>query len=442
MFDEASHNATHDTTLANGDRPTAYVAITIPTMITTLDVIAGPFQGKAFTFDTRDSFLVGRSKDAHFRLPPDDPYFSRKHFLLEMQPPRCRLLDMNSTNGVFVNGRRVTVAELRDGDQVQGGNTIFQVRIELPEPDDVGTWAFSPPEHGSASTTPFVSEVPPEEVIGGYRIERPLGRGAMGVVYLGSRLDDGRPVAIKQIVHHAPAKAVELFLREIDILRSLKHPHIVEFVEAVAAEGGPYLVMEYVDGVDAKSLVQSRGALSIRSAVRLVCQVAAGLLHAHRAGFVHRDVKPANILVTGPKAGRIAKLADFGLARAYETSKLSGLTMNHEFGGTPAFMSPEQITHYRSVKPAADQYSLGATLYYLLTGEYVHDLPPEGPATNLLVKILTEPIVPPQARRADLPAALAAIIERSLDKDPAARYPSLREFREALRPFRREHAGG
>jgi serine/threonine-protein kinase len=410
-------------------------------MITTLDVIAGPHQGKAFTFDTRDSFLVGRSKEAHFRLPPDDPYFSRRHFLLELQPPRCRLLDLNSTNGVFVNGARVAVAELRDGDQVQGGNTVFQVRIELPEPDAVATWV-RPVDVGDApSTAPHPPEMRPAQVLGDYRIGRPLGRGAMGVVYLGTRLADGRAVAIKQIIHQAPPKAIDLFLREIDILRSLKHLHIVEFVEVVSAAGGPYLVMEYVDGVDAKSLVKTRGAMPVRSAVRLISQVAAGLLHAHQAGFVHRDVKPANILVSGPKSGRIAKLADFGLARAYETSKLSGLTMNHEFGGTPAFMTPEQITHYRSVKPAADQYSLGATLYYLLTGEYVHDLPPEGTATNLIVKILTDPIVPLRVRRAELPAALAAIVERSLEKDPASRYPSLREFREALRPFRRETAG-
>ena len=101
----------------------------------------------------------------------------------------------------------------------------------------------------------------------------------------------------------------------------------------------------------------------------------AGLAHAHAKGFVHRDIKPSNVLIGRNGTKRVVKLADFGLARVYESSRISGLTMQGEVGGTPAFMAPEQVTHYREVKPTADQYSAAATLYTMLTNRTTHDLP-------------------------------------------------------------------
>src|SRR4029079_8574544 len=116
------------------------------------------------------------------------------------------------------------------------------------------------------------------------------------------------------------------------------------------------------------------------------------LAHAHGKGYVHRDVKPSNLIITGPKEKRTVKVADFGLARAYDSCSLSGLTMQGEVGGTPAFMAPEQVTHYRDVKPAADQYSAAATLYFLLTGKFVFDF--NADRKEHLVQIITEPVVP------------------------------------------------
>lgn len=406
-------------------------------MKVTLSVTGGPHAGKLFCFDGRDSFLVGRSKDAHFQLPQDDPYFSRRHFVVELQPPRCRLLDLKSRNGVKVNGKTVATAELRDGDQIKAGATVFQVQIEQPLPDEIDT-AILPADSVATPTKDWQPTTAADVIreVGEYRIVRQIGRGGMGVVYFGERISDRLPVAIKQIHHAAPAKAVDQFLREVKILGELEHKNIVKFIEAVKVEDVPYLVMEYVEGVDARSLVRSRGMLPVSSAVRICLQVASGLHHAHQEGIVHRDVKPANILVGGPKSGRIAKIADFGLARAYETSQMSGLTLHGEIGGTPAFMPPEQVTHYRSVTPAADQYSLGATLYFMLTAKYIHDFPEGSQAAHHLVTIMTEPPVPIRERRADLPVELAAVIERSLAKEPAGRYSTMTEFRQALMPFR------
>lgn len=209
-------------------------------MKVTLEVIAGPQAGREFCFDGRDSFLVGRSKDAHFQVAHDDSFFSRRHFVIELLPPRSRLLDLKSRNGVYVNGEKVPCAELRDGDQIKAGTTVFRVQIQQPVPDDVETDFL--PSYSAPDLTMVWQQSPVLEIakqFAGYRIVRLIGRGAVGVVYLGERIVDRHPVAIKQIHHAAPHKAVERFLRETRILGELKHPNIVEFIEVVAAEGGP-----------------------------------------------------------------------------------------------------------------------------------------------------------------------------------------------------------
>ncbi len=170
------------------------------------------------------------------------------------------------------------------------------------------------------------------------------------------------------------------------------------------------------------------------SAVRLTRQILAALGAAHSSGFVHRDVKPSNILLGQQADGRrIAKLADFGLARAYDVSKISGLTMQGEIGGTPLFMAPEQITHYRDVTPAADQYSAAATLYYLVSGRYPFDPAVDTPKT--LIKILTEEPIPLRQRNSTLPDGFCAVVAKAMERDPSKRYPDVVAFREALKPF-------
>jgi serine/threonine-protein kinase len=494
-----------------------------------LVVTAGPHAGKLFTFDGRDSLLVGRSRDAHFRLNFDDKYFSRRHFLLELNPPRCRLLDMRSRNGVYVNGERVPACELRHGDEVKAGRTVFRVEVLAdaeatdpltPPPDDpptrpdaaavaaaaadsptpgtgtltpgdaaklenlLGVWlarlergeqvppeAVCPPDaphllgplreqieaHGrfprpvaafaptAAPATPAVATAPdpvaPAPDVPGYEVGAELGRGGMGAVYRATRRSDGRPAAVKTILPAAGAsrKQVELFLRESRILGEIRHPHVVEFLDAgEMPDGSLFIAMELVEGADAGRVVREKGPQPVGVAVKLVCQAAAGLFAAHRAGYVHRDVKPANLLV-GRVVGddgrpkRVAKVADFGLARAFEASRLSGLTLNGEIGGTPAFMPPEQITHYREVTPAADQYSLAATLYHLLTARHTFDF--QGDMSWRLIQILTEPPVPVRDRRPDVPEGLAEVIHRGLQREPAARFPDLAAFRAALLPF-------
>jgi serine/threonine-protein kinase len=200
-----------------------------------------------------------------------------------------------------------------------------------------------------------------------------------------------------------------------------------------AANGQLYFAMEYVPGIDAGRLVKARGPLPVRQAVGLVCQLLTALEYAHARGYVHRDIKPGNLLVVEAGGRDLVKLADFGLARVYQASRLSGLTVMGAAAGTAAFIAPEQLTHFRDAMPAADQYSAAATLYTLLTRRFVYDLPRQ--VERRLLMILQEDPVPVRSHRPELPQVLAAVIHRALARDPAQRFPDVRAFLRALLPY-------
>jgi serine/threonine-protein kinase len=439
-----------------------------------LTVTAGPHLGDRFEFTQHSTFLVGRCRHAQFHLKKDR-YLSRVHFLVEVNPPCCRLVDMGSHNHTYVNGVKVHQADLRDGDRIKAGRTLLLVAIEndqpppgrptaapgplsagRPEqqaPPDFATAPAQRPREGppavAARLPATVAQVPPPsqdtpptgpgaqvQPVPGYRIVRELGRGAMGVVYLAQRLADGTAVALKTItpaVSGTP-NLLARFLREASILRELVHPHIVTFQEMGQTDDLLWFAMDYVPGTDAGHFLEQHGPTPVGRAVGWICQVLLALEYAHGRGFVHRDIKPANVLITDVGGGEAVKLADFGLARHYHDSKLSGLTLTGSVGGTIAFMAPEQITHFREAKPPSDQYSAAATLYNLLTGCYVYDFPPR--SQGRLALILGKPPVPLRQRRPDLPEELAAVIHRALARDPAERFSDAGQMRQALRRFR------
>jgi serine/threonine-protein kinase len=336
------------------------------------------------------------------------------------------------------------MANLKDGDTIKAGHTVLTV--SLPSTMDGSAPNDNPPTEtyrekpevlpsNSQLGDSFVPESFP--VIPGYEIVRFLGRGGMGTIYEAQRKSDKARLALKTIVPAVTGTPVlvQRFLREARILCLLNHPNIVSFRDMGESQGMLYFAMDYVEGTDAARMLKEKGPLPVRKAVRLITQVLAALVYAHQRGFVHRDIKPSNILVESSGRKKSVRVADFGLARIYLGSKLSGLTMQGEIGGTFAFMAPEQATHFRQTKPPADQYAAAATLYNLLTDRFLYDFTEGGVAA--LVVILTKETIPIEQRRPDLPPGLARVIGRATARRPEDRFPDVQAFRQELLPFGR-----
>ena len=171
-------------------------------------------------------------------------------------------------------------------------------------------------------------------------------------------------------------------------------------------------------------------ALLPRSALVWADQFLSALAYAHASGIVHRDIKPDNLLVCTTEAGECVKLSDFGLSRAYESSGLSGITADNTSAGTPAFMPPEQVTDFHTVRPSADQYSAAATLYFLLTGELIY--PRQTSIIAWMRQILTDQPIPLRPNAPPLPEPFGRILRRALARDPAHRYPDVSAMRAEL----------
>jgi hypothetical protein len=439
-------------------------------------------EGRLFEFTQHDTFLFGRAPDCHAQLDASDTSASRHHFLLEVNPPAVRLRDLGSLNGTHVNGRRQggrdrhetpeegarrlhPDVDLRDGDRIRVGATHFAVGVETKaqcaecgraiadEERRAATWIAgtylcaqcrrhggtgrtSPtarPQPGRARPQDTVrpapsGAAPTTRLVGGYEIGALLGKGGMGVVHCARRRRDGLDVAIK-LVKPALVAAPELraaVLREVEVTRRLRHPNIVELFECGEDGGGFFWAMEYCPAGSVGARVLLQGPLGADAAVALALQGLEGLDYAHEQGFVHRDIKPDNLLIG---AGGVAKLADFGLAKSFEQAGLSGMTATGASAGTLAFMPREQITGFRRLQPVSDVWSLGATLYFMLTAKTTRDF---DQGKDPLAVVLGGRIVPLRERDERLPEALAAVVDRALADDPLHRYPTARDFRDAL----------
>ena len=266
---------------------------------------------------------------------------------------------------------------------------------------------------------------------GGYELDREIGRGGMGIVYRARDKRLKRHVAIKLLPPELSFRREvrSRFLREAETAAQLNHPHIVPIYSVDEVGNLVFFVMACIDGDNLAHKLQKRGPLPLDDVRRWLHEVGDALAYAHARGVVHRDIKPDNILLDAID-GR-ALVTDFGIARAAsEGGDLSRLTATGMAIGTPAYMSPEQASGDRDLDARSDLYSLGIVAYQMLCGE------PPFTGTNtpaLLVKHLAEVPVPIAQRRADIPADLAAIVMRCLEKNPDHRFQSATDLLQALR---------
>jgi serine/threonine protein kinase/uncharacterized protein YkwD len=313
-------------------------------------------------------------------------------------------------------------------------NRLRQVHGRSSTPAPAKPSAAPPHTPQSAPVPTTLHNVPPELAnYPQYEIVRELGRGGMGVVYLAKNKLMGRlevlKVLNKALLNHPGA--AERFLREIRSAAKLNHPNVVAAYSALQLGELLVFAMEYVEGEDLQAVVKARGPLPVVNACHYVQQAAIGLQHAFEKGMIHRDIKPQNLILAREGKKHIVKVLDFGLAKArFEKQEAERrLTRVGEIMGTPGFIAPEQAVDTASADIRADIYSLGCTLYYLLTGQPPHT---GGSVTAILVAHRTEEPRPLNLFRSDLPTSLAVIVRKMMAKELSQRYQTPAEVVQAL----------
>lgn len=398
-----------------------------------------------FAVNDDQPLTLGRSTGNVIQV--HDAKMSRHHSEIRATPDGYFVRDLGSKNGTFVNGARVTEARLRNDDRIQVGLAHLLFRCEAPAGEET---QVAPP-HLCAScgrTIPLDAVASARQtqsrvycsactalsplvgrVIGRHEIVQPIGRGTIGAVYKAEQLSMGRLVALK-IIHGeltADAEAIGRFLRDARAAGQLSHPNLIRIYDMNNADGFYFISMEYAQGGDAASLVERVGPLPVRQVIEIAVAACGALTYASAAGVVHGGLKPSNLLFT---RDGILKVGDLGLAQSLDVAGLGTLTSAGTAVRSLFYLAPEQIANASSADPRSDVYALAITCYHLLTREFPYQV---ASITELARALRERKVTPVTLHRHDCPADLDAVLARALDPDPARRYPTSDDFRNALK---------
>jgi eukaryotic-like serine/threonine-protein kinase len=431
-----------------------------------LVITGGPMQGMEFTMESHDILLLGRAPDCHICLPPEDSTASRHHFILEVTPPEARLRDLGSLNGTWVNGvkqggrkpsetpeegarRQYAQIDLQSGDEIRVGTHVMKVEVELPAtPAPPAAPEPSPAAQPPAQPAP-VLEDPQEQMlrlieklvrekqkdvpqVRDYQIEKQLGAGGFGAVYLARHRQTGKRVALKVMLAKAAADehANKLFQREVEIARALSHPNLVPLYDSGSAGNMHYFSMELCEwGNLMQRILSNGGKLPLQEAGPIMLQVLSGLAFMHEQGIVHRDLKPENILFSQDGRGQTAKISDFGLSKGFIEAGLSGMTATGSYAGSWAYMPREQLINFKHVKPVSDVWAIAATFYVMLTGLLPRDVRRGQDPVDM---ILRQDAVPIRKQAPGIPRTVADVIDRALSTQVTGRYPTAQAMKTAM----------
>ncbi len=450
-----------------------------------ITITRGGKAGKQYTFNDRTVCVIGRALDCNILLPDDDQHstISRYHCLLDINPPEICIRDFGSLNGTFVNQNKIGQRDasedifraqgliypeynLHNGDKIQLGDTELEITVVSEGTEKDLVEHTSRLEHkinmAEASQSDPLDKVNKmlqqedntdqneleQELIKGYVIRKELGRGNMGAVYLASHQETRENVALKVMLPRveASSRAHKQFMRETRNTRLLKHKNIVQVYDIGCHEGTWFFTTDYCEGGSVARLLKSKGGrLPLSLALKIYLQILDGLAYAHQVkvpaivladgtttsgvGLVHRDIKPGNILLTRQEGIWRAKIADFGLAKAFDTAGLSGRTATGVSAGTPYYMPRQQIINFKLARPEVDIWAATATFYKILTGCHPRNY---NKRTDPWLTTLKMPPVSIMERDVSVPQNLGEFIDRVLNDKPKLAYQSVRDLKTDL----------
>ncbi len=380
-----------------------------------LRVTAGPDSGRMFNLAEGLTLAIGRAEKSDTKLT--DMGVSRLHCELKWEGNKFTLVDLDSVGGTLVDGKKIKEHELKHNQEFQVGGTRFKLY----------TTGIADAQTLLAAQKPARELKPDEGVLTGktishYELGAVLARGRTGTIYKGRDTRDGKDVAVK-VLHSdftSDDEDVKRFVRAMTTAADLKHPNLIALYGAGKQGDTCWFAMEYIDGDPLTKLIEKFGTLKMldwRFALTVGVQIAQALEAAHEKQIIHRNISPENILIR--KQDNVAKLGDMMLAKALEGIKAKQITKPGELVGNLAYMAPERTRSDTEVDTRADIYSLGATLYALLTGK-----PPfEGKTlVETIAQIRQADPVPPQKFQLSIPDKLQDAVMLMLSKRPESRY--------------------